>query len=81
MNTMSERQKIKAFLNENRDITQEQVAWLAETTPATLSRIINGRRVGRPATVKRVADAFRAIGCEVDAGRILTEAPALEPTG
>lgn len=81
---------MRAFLKTADGVRLETVANLAGTTPATVSRIVNGERTGRPDTVVRIASAFTSLGCSVDAGRILTEPakspdeepdPALAPTG
>lgn len=70
---MSQRAKLREFLKANDKVTLDHVATLAKTTPATVSRIVNGRRVGRPDTVRRLVTAFTQLGCIVDAGELLME--------
>ena len=69
----TERAKMRAFLKANRKIRLEDVAGLANTTPATVSRIVAGVRRGLPATAIRIALAFTTLGLPIDAGRILIE--------
>lgn len=73
---------MKAFLEAKRReeiqnrIGLVRIAAMAQTTPATVSRIVNGERAGRADTVVRIARAFTDLGCPIDAGRVLAESAA-----